>query len=94
MRLSCRFVMFRRFVVFFFHAIFSLLAEECRLCGSVAPIVAASRGDGVFSRLPKAEVYNVMPSTLEMPKTDLKVHSPLSTHADNFFRQILLTRKM
>jgi hypothetical protein len=31
MRLRCGFVMFRRLVVFVFHGVSSLLAEECRL---------------------------------------------------------------
>ena len=31
MRLRCVFVLLRRLVVIFFHAVFSLLAEECRL---------------------------------------------------------------
>src|ERR1700684_2874828 len=51
MRLSRGFVMFRRLVVFFFHAFSHCWAEECRLYRSAAPIMAASRGDGVFSRL-------------------------------------------
>src|ERR1700733_16303021 len=40
-----------------------------------------------------AGVYNVMPSTLKMPKADLKVHSPLSTHADKFLDRFSLRAK-
>ena len=56
MGLRCVFVMFRRFVVCFFHGVFSLLAEKYGLLTLRAPIVASASANGVFSEPLKAEL--------------------------------------
>jgi hypothetical protein len=50
MRLRCVFVLLRRLVVIFFHGVFPLSAEECRLDVAAASIVAAPSVHGGFIR--------------------------------------------